>query len=258
MKKICDKPTIGIVGMGVVGTALYKMLHYFDYTIWENDKFKDTMYSIEAVRGCDIIFICLPTPVKNNGTIDMSAFDDVFPQLTGYKGIVVVKSTVLPGTCEELSHKYNLDIVSNPEFLTEANSNMDMMNPHKIVLGGEMRLIEKLLDIYGRFKCDFIITDKTQTAELIKYACNCALAMKVSFANEMYDIAESCGATYEIVKQGMYADKRIGKFMRVTKERGFGGMCFPKDTSAFYKWSKSKMVKATMDVNKEVRMTKFK
>lgn len=249
-----DKPTIGIIGMGVVGTALGKMLDYFDYRIYQYDKFKGYVYPLEKlVEECQIIFICLPTPVKKNGTIDMSAFNDVFPQLGFYKGIVVVKSTVLPGTCNELAYKYNLDIVSNPEFLTEANSNMDMMNPHKIVIGGEICSVRDVLEIYKPFKCPVIISVDTQAAELIKYACNCALAMKVSFANEMYDISKIYHIDYDDVKEGLYADKRIGKYMEVTEERGFGGMCLPKDVMAFYKWSKSKMVKATIDVNKKVR-----
>ena len=247
---------IGIIGMGVVGKATAKTFKYIGHNIIAYDKYQrnpvSDVHNILGLHTSDMIFICLPTPSNEEG-IDMTAFDEVFPQLKGYEGLIVIKSTVLPGTCRKYALKYKLKIAHNPEFLTAKNADFDSINPHKIVIGTNDLDAENLLqELYKPFPCPKFSVN-LETAEMIKYACNCELAMQVSYANELYDIANKFNADYIAIQLAMLTDDRIGKFKEVTKERGFGGMCFPKDTLAFYKATGSKMVRATIKVNQEVR-----
>lgn len=245
---------IGIVGIGVVGGALKKMFEAFEYTVIGYDKYKDEYkQNYQNLFDCEVLFLCLPTPTIND-KISLEAFDDFFWNFTNYKGIIVIKSTILPGTCKMLSEKYNYDILHSPEFITEKNALIDTFTPNKIVIGSDVSLDKavKISELFKPLNKEIIFCD-TVTSELIKYACNCELAMQVSYANEIYEIAEKIGANYQTVKKAMLLDKRIGRFKEVTKERGFGGMCFPKDTQAFLNEFNSDMVKATVKINKRVK-----
>lgn len=244
---------IGIIGMGVVGTACKKMFEFIGHEVLGYD-IKNSPNTFEEILTTDIIFICLPTPQGIDGSISMAAFDNIFPKLSNYKKLIVIKSTVLPGTCKEYAQKYNLSIAHNPEFLTEKNALLDSVTPSRIVIGADETYAQNLLlEIYKPFNCSKILCN-TQTSEMSKYCCNNFLAMKVSYANEMFDICKKIGADWNKIWQVMELDNRIGgSHLTVTPERGYGGMCFPKDTNAFYKWSNSKLVKATIDINNEVR-----
>ena len=266
---------IGIVGMGVVGSATAKMFKTLGHDICSYDKDKTKwldhgwagQYSFmdHIIKTRDAIFLCLPTESTKKG-IDISIVDSVCKELSAkhYKGLVVIKSTVIPGTCEKLMKKYDLNIAHNPEFLTAVNPFADSLHPDKIVVGienSDLDSMQLLINLYNHpiFKGVKMIVCPLKTAEMIKYACNCELAMQVSFANELYDLCKKKDICYEAVEEAMKYDKRIGTFKRVNpKDRGYGGMCFPKDTWAFWKWSKSKMIEATIKVNKKVRGITFK
>ena len=251
---------IGIIGLGVVGSAYKFAFEKQSHKVYTYDKFKKlpTDVNINNMKEVtDCIFICLPTPV-NGKKIDMTAFDETIPLLQGYKKPIFIKSTVLPGTNDFYSKKFKLNLISNPEFLTEKNANEDALHPYRVICGVNSR-IEKdtLTTIYHLFNEPQIVTP--YEAEIIKFASNCFLSMKVSFSNELFDICGKVGADYEAVKEGIISDPRMGKtHWNVTKERGYGGMCFPKDTVIFKKWCKENKFKfdlldATIKVNNRVR-----
>lgn len=234
--------TIGVVGHGFVGKAVEygfspknKVLVY--------DKFKDTLNLEQVVDEADFIFICVPTPMDHKYTrIDLSIVDEVVRDIARLskqkreKPIIVIKSTVVPGTTRSLGKKYNYaNILFNPEFLTEINYLQDFINADRIVVGGDVgstrrRLVELYRDSFP--VTPIFITDPT-TAEMVKYMANTLLATEVIFANEMYDLSEKLGIKYEEVEKMVRADRRLEKaFLSVTTERGFGQKCFPKDTVA--------------------------
>ncbi len=246
---------IGIIGVGVVGSATLKTFNFLGHEVIGYDKYKSGYNkNLKEALKCKMLFLCLPT-LTINDKIDMSAFDEFLPNLKDYIGDVCIKSTVLPGTCKSLSKKHNLNICHNPEFLTELHAELDSVNPHKIVVGIDKevnRLTQAFENIYNKFQCPTLFTN-TQTSELVKYACNCELAMQISYANELYDICNDISADYNKIKKAMLLDTRIGRFKTVTKERGYGGMCFPKDTKALISMFDCQMIKAANKVNIKVK-----
>ncbi len=201
-----------------------------------------------AVRGTDITFICVGTPSREDGSIDLayvlsaSATIGKALQETSDFHPVIVKSTVFPGSTEgpvrsvleEASGKkafVDFGLGSNPEFLREGNAVQDFCEPDRIVLGAkDARTMQALRDLYASFTCPKIETS-IRTAEMIKYASNAFLATKISFANEIGNLAKRLGIDSEEVFAGVGLDSRIGPaFFRTGI--GFGGSCFPKDVRA--------------------------
>lgn len=231
--------TIGIIGYGIVGQAVeygFKNEQIFKY-----DKFKDYLSLEEVCQKSEFIFICVPTPILEDGSgIDLSIVDDVVGQIAGIiKGtdkIIVIKSTSVPGTTARLSKEYpDVNFAFNPEFLTEANFLEDFVNSDRCVIGAFDDLTSRrLVSLYKKHfpKMPIFQSDPT-TAEMVKYMANCYLATKVIFANEMFDLCEKLGIKYEEVKKLTVADHRIyDSHLDVTTMRGFGGKCFPKDMMA--------------------------
>lgn len=202
-----------------------------------------TMKIEQAVRSCEILFICVNTPPKENGEADLSFVEDVSRQiarnLTQYR-LIVEKSTVpvqtgewIKRTVKTIQPKESLfDVASNPEFLREGSAIHDFLNPDRVILGVGNAKSEKILrSLYSTFKAPVLVTD-IQSAEIIKHASNSFLATKISFINVVSRICDSAGADIEKVAQGMGLDPRIGpSFLKAGI--GFGGFCFPKDLSAF-------------------------
>lgn len=234
---------IGIIGQGFVGNAVnIGMSSGFPIKAYDVISEKSNVSSItELYNDSDVIFVCLPTPMKKSGECDISIVDGVMSQLNELGGnkIVILKSTVPPGTCDSLQEKYqNIDLMFNPEFLTEANAVSDFINQDRIVLGGRNQ--ESLLRVRDMFRRTFsstpiMITD-CKSAEMIKYVTNCFLSVKVSFANQMYDLCKSFGMDYASIIDIAKLDKRLGdshwKVPGPDGDRGYGGHCFPKDMSA--------------------------
>lgn len=233
---------IGIIGHGYVGKAA-------DYgfrpknEIMVHDKYLPSLSLAEVAREAEIIFICVPTPMNSGYTqIDLSIVEEVVENTTaaarsaGAEPILVVKSTVVPGTTRSLAKKYSWPaMLFNPEFLTEANYLWDFVNSDRIVVGGDLVWVrQKLVDLYREsFPMTKIFQTDPTTAEMVKYMANTYLATKVIFANEMYSLSEKLGVKYEEVKEMTVADRRIfDSHLDVTSQRGFGGKCFPKDLVA--------------------------
>ncbi len=230
---------IGIIGHGFVGEAVE---HGFkaknEVKIYDKYKKSDTFE--ETINESEVIFICLPTPYKDN-RIDLSIMDETIKKINalakGTDKIVVIKSTAIPGTTDKYSKKYpNLNFCFNPEFLREKHHISDFINADRTVIGADK---EKVKERMGKlYKENFptipIFTSSQSAAELSKYMANSFLATKVIFANEIYDLCKKLNIDYGDVKEMVVSDRRIGNsHLDITEERGYGGKCFPKDIIAF-------------------------
>ena len=198
---------------------------------------------MQSVHNCDFVFICVPTPMFQDGSQDLSYVEDVFEKATS-KPVYILKSTVLPGTTDQLSKKYsNIKIIFSPEFLTERTAKLDMLTQSRIILGGELSLTEKVKTLFNqRFKIKNIIQTDSKTAELTKYMNNTFFATKVSIMNEFKLLCDKVGANWEDALKGFVSDGRIGdSHLNVPGhdgKLGYGGTCFPKDVNALLSFSK--------------------
>ncbi len=230
---------LGIIGYGIVGKATAHGFKRSNYKIYHYDKFVAGNTLEETVKKSQIIFICLPTPYKGD-RISLSIIDENIAEITkvtdGTDKIIVIKSTVIPGTTANYSKKYpKSHFIFNPEFLTEAHANEDFINADRIVIGGEDKKSLKIVeDLYKkRFPKTPIFVSGSKTAEMVKYMANCYLATKVMFANEIHSLCEKLNIPYKDVKKMVTADKRIfDSHLDITEHKGFGGKCFPKDMIA--------------------------
>jgi len=189
------------------------------------------------------VFICVPTPMFEDGSQDLSYVESAFEKATS-NPVYILKSTVLPGTTEGLSKKYsNFKIIFSPEFLTERTAKLDMLTQSRIILGGELSLTEKAKTLFNqRFKIKNIIQIDSKTAELTKYMNNTFFATKVSIMNEFKLLCDKIGANWEDALRGFVSDGRIGdSHLNVPGHDGnlgYGGTCFPKDVNALLSFSK--------------------
>ena len=256
---------IGIIGQGYVGTALKEGFQDF-YQVETYDKYdlgKSTHSKIsDIVELSDVIFVCVPTPMRQDGSCYTGIVEEVISEIneTANDHIVVIKSTVPPGTTDKFNHEFsNVTVIFNPEFLTEENFLDDFKNQNRIILGGSRKGTNKLRQIYSKvFPKATIVKTGDKHAEMVKYFTNCFLATKVSFANEMYSICEQIGIDYDKVVEYATYDERLGKSHWAVPgpdgDFGFGGHCFPKDLSAIINEFKTYgLLEAVEQVNDQVR-----
>ena len=267
---------IGVIGNGYVGGAL---AHGFSPASTGTCEVK--VYDVlpersmntldETVNNSDFIFVSVPTPMNKGGSISLKYIYEVFKNIDGINrrddNIFILKSTVVPGTTEKLQEKYpNLNIIFNPEFLTEKSARLDFINQDRVILGGDKIDTSQVAKLFeDRFKYCHIIQTDFKTAEVIKYFGNVFFSVKVAFANEMKLICDSIGADWETALEGFVADGRVGdSHLNVPGpdgKLGFGGNCFPKDMNAFMSFAKSigvnlNTVKGAWETNLEVRPEK--
>ena len=261
---MAKKSIIGIVGQGFVGTAVNDGLaKHYNIETFDIAK-QSTCDTIEELTiKSDIIFVCLPTPMEKDGSCHLGIIEPVLHDLNYMNRCktIVVKSTIPPGTTEKWNDEYeNIDIVFNPEFLTEANSIEDFKNQNRIIVGGPRPAATKVARIFRKVfpKVPIIKTGSTY-AEMVKYVTNCFLAMKVSFANEMYEICEYKNIDYDKVIEYAKHDDRLGYSHWDVPGRD----CFPKDVRALYSLAMEIdsdidpiMLRATNDKNNKVRQNK--
>ena len=258
---------LGIIGKGFVGSAVANGFNKDCEQIIVDPKYTDN--TIEDVLDCKLIFVCVPTPVAEDGSCDVSIAKDVLTELNRrqYKGVVVIKSTIIPDYLHEFKKTYDLKIVYNPEFLTEANADEDFKNPPFQVFGGKWRDCEVVEKAYLRYSSVRIVptfkVDLT-TASLLKYTINSWLATKVVFFNELKELHElgSSMVSWEQFTDMLSRDERIGNsHMQVPGpdgEPGFGGHCLPKDTEALLNYANKKNIKMSVlrkavQTNKKIR-----
>jgi UDPglucose 6-dehydrogenase len=227
----------------------------------------------KAYGSADVIFIAVGTPEKADGSANLAyvyAVADEILNSVEKDSVVVIKSTVPIGTNNKIklyfdkSRKpgFGIEVVSNPEFLSQGTAVQDMLNASRIVVGsGSEQAKETMTQVYGRMGLPILFTDLC-SAEMIKYASNDFLALKISYINEIANLCEILGADIESVSKGMGMDPRIGeKFLRAGI--GYGGSCFPKDTKALH-WlsnyydNEIKTVKAAVEVNQNQKIRLIK
>ncbi len=242
-----------------------------DELVLKNHKAKRlrfTSSTTEVVKGSDIIFICVGTPSRSDGSADLTAVEkvatDIAHAMDAYK-IIVEKSTVPAETGARIRKtiemagrgKTEFDVVSNPEFLREGQAIHDTMHPDRIVLGVESKRAEKTLRaLYAPLRAPVIVCN-IATAEIIKHACNSFLATKISFINAIARICELVDADVLKVAEAMGLDKRIGPAF-LNAGAGYGGSCFPKDVDAFIHLADQKgydfeLAKAVRKINTDQR-----
>jgi len=246
---------LGIVGHGFVGKAT-------DYGFYKDvEKFivdpylKTDIDQLSKFRP-DIIFVCVPTPMGNNGHQDTKILLNVITELSAkcFNSIVVIKSTVLPNTLEKLL-KINKSIIYNPEFLREKHANEDFKNSEILIFGGNKELSKKISQVYlknSRCKTKEHIFTDLKTASLIKYSVNTFLAAKVVYFNEIYSLYKDLGVndSWEKFTEILSKDRRIGSSHMMVPghdgKKGFGGACFPKDSLALAKYAGDRNIDLTV------------
>jgi UDPglucose 6-dehydrogenase len=221
-----------------------------------------------AFKNADVIYIAVGTPQGSNGEADLTYIKQAacdIAQIIDHDIVVVIKSTVPPGTNDEIEslireklvHPISVDVVSNPEFLREGHAIHDAFHGDRIVIGSENDkagdIVEKL---YAPLMINIIRTNR-RSAEMIKYAANAFLAVKISYINEIANLCDEIGADVTAVADGMGTDKRIGRSF-LNAGIGYGGSCFPKDTEAIAYMARQKdmtlnIVESAIQINKDQR-----
>jgi UDPglucose 6-dehydrogenase len=257
---------IGIIGNGFVGNAIYQNF---------KDKVECKVYDIRVHRSyntiedavnSDIVFVCLPTPMKEDGECDLSYVLEFFKnaKTKNENTLFVIKSTVPIGTTKKVSQsRQDLKVVHNPEFLTAVNAAEDFKNADRHIIGGRQKWCMILRDFYKEhFPNTPIQVVTSNESETIKYFANSFLAAKISFFNNLYEICEKFEMNFDSVKNGICTDDRIGfahtKVPGPDGMMGFGGYCFPKDINALINTLKqndidSSLFEAAWKYNQKVR-----
>jgi UDPglucose 6-dehydrogenase len=258
-----SKVVVGIIGNGFVGESqAFAFSPTNQIRIYDVNQLKST-HSKDDVYESDFIFVCVPTPMYDDGNQDLTYIENVFKDAK-YGPIYIIKSTVLPGTTEMLQGQYpHLNIIFSPEFLTERTAKLDMLTQSRVIFGGDRELTEKVEEL---FKCRFMnrhfIHTDSRTAEFIKYMNNTFFATKISIMNEYYRLANLVGVNWEDALHGFVSDGRIGdSHLHVPGpdgKLGFGGTCFPKDINALINMAKNvgvnmNVLDAAWKTNLEVR-----
>lgn len=222
-----------------------------------------TTHLTEAVEQSEIIFIAVPTPPHDDGSVDLSYIEavshdiaDVLKPEMGYR-IIVDKSTVPVSTGSKVHQvimryarcNVDVDVVSNPEFLREGSAVADLMRPDRVVIGADsQRAMDYMKRVYQPFNAPIVEVD-LHSAELIKHAANSFLALKISYINAVSAVCELAGADVELVAQGIGMDRRISRHF-LNAGLGYGGSCFPKDVKGFI--NVAEQLGAPMDILREV------
>ena len=238
-----------------------------------------TTDAVAGVKHGEVQFIAVGTPPDEDGSADLkyvlAVAETIAQHMEGHQ-IIIDKSTVPVGTADKVSAKIaqvlaarqredlSFDVVSNPEFLKEGSAVADCMRPDRIVIGTNSKTAEDVMrELYAPFNRNHekIIVMDVRSAELTKYAANCMLATKISFMNEMANLAEMLGADIEMVRQGIGSDPRIG-YQFLYAGVGYGGSCFPKDVQALIRTADSidfdaQVLKAVEKRNEEQKSVLF-
>jgi UDPglucose 6-dehydrogenase len=236
---------VGIIGLGFVGSAIEKSFNILSINTIGYDKFKnDGIGSFDKVCQAQIIFLCLPTPYDSlTHSYDKSAIYETCDSLhqVGYKGLVVIKSTIEIGTTNFLEKSWPLSYVHNPEFLTARTAFEDFHSQNHIVLGRGSSVSDDLYNMLVEFYSQYYPNAKISQcvageSEAMKLFCNCFYSVKIQFFNELYLLSEKLGIDYSQVKNLMLENGWINPMHTTVPGPdgllSYGGLCFPKDTNA--------------------------
>ena len=274
-----SKPDIGIIGNGFVGNAVafgFSSQCGFDANIriYDIDPLKSTHTLDQVCNESKFIFISVPTLNDSNGNIDLSVVNSVFHEINNINkrddNYFLLRSTIVPSTTREISNRYpDLNIIFNPEFLTERTAKFDFINPSRIIFGKDSYAhdIDEVVNLFDKRFSNSVPIDEVlyEEAELIKYMCNCFFATKLSFLNEMYLVSEKLELDWNNVLQGFLKDSRIGHShnkIALDGELGYGGACLPKDSQAMVSFIEKlglpvNTLKGAILTNKLIRSTEF-
>ena len=244
---------IGIIGYGMVGKAV--AYGFKNTQVVVSDPAYGMADVVDIVQANpEAIFVCVPTPTDNDKySLLLGILKDI--KQAGYTGLVVVKSTILPQYLEDF------DVLYNPEFLSRATANTDFTNPPMLIIGGDPVKAQQLLTIYRKYstvQTDKVFITDIKTASLAKYAMNSFYATKVTFMNQMYDVAQQLGADWtsitDILKQHPWMGTHHFAVPGPDGSRGFGGPCLPKDTEAMVKEFDVDLLKKVLEINSKYRI----
>jgi len=210
---------INIVGYGIVGKSMHKLFPNAEINM----------------KKADVSFICVPTNMLSNGHCDTSIVEEVISELES--NLIIIRSTVSVGTTDRLKEKYNKHIIFQPEYIGETTAHCyDERSIPFLILGGDIDDCQKAIELYhsvynSNIKILFLTSKE---AEIVKYMENSAIATKVTFCNEFYNICKAFGADYNMVREGFLMDKRMSRDFTFVypDKRGFDGKCLPKDINA--------------------------
>ena len=233
---------IGIIGVGFVGGAVKNAYDLAGIQTVCNDTAKGYYASYNELKECVAIFICVPSPVSADGSCNSYYLESVISQLSGYDGVIISKVTAPPTVYIQLQHEHP-NLVHAPEFLRAVSANQDYIDGTVAIIGGHhdyCQLAEAVI-LKGQPKVTKVTYIPIGEASLVKYLENCFLATKVVFMNEVAKLAEVAGLDYNIIKHAIQYDERQGNshfdVPGPDGEYGYGGHCFPKDTSAMLKYA---------------------
>lgn len=264
-----DMPTIGIVGLGFVGSAIRDCYedHGFNIVCVDVDPAKATG-TYDDLKLCEAVFVCVPSPSKENGECDTSILNMVLYFLQDYKNVIISKTTAPPAFYEKIQKAYP-NLVYVPEFLTANNAVKDFNNTDFAIVGGSVQAYQRetirLLSAVQPIKNHVFVS--IGEAALIKYIVNSFLATKVVFMNEMAELSTAHGYDWNNIIRSLSMEKRMGtSHFHVPgpdNHHGFGGHCFPKDTNAFVKYASKlsvqlSVLKSAIKKNTLLRLTKPK
>lgn len=243
---------IGIIGYGMVGKAVANGFSKTSKLI-SDPQYNDLTIEYMCSKDVDAIFVCVPTPTDDSNYATLTGvLDQIFE--TNYNGIVVVKSTVLPDYLSPYK------VVYNPEFLSRATADQDFVNPPFVLFGGKEELTTQLAEIYRRdsdVRMDKVFFTDIKTAAMAKYCMNSFYATKVTFMNQMYDVAQQLGINWSHISSILANHPWMGthhfQVPGPDGERGFGGPCLPKDTEALVKEFDVELLKTVLEINQKYR-----
>lgn len=246
-----------VCGVGVVGGAVADGLERLGHSIRRHDIKLGTKLS-QMADGADIVFICVPSNMKPDGSCDTSIVEAVVQELISlesFKGIIAIKSTVEPGLTQKLGEQHSTITIFNnricfvPEFLRERSAFYDFTEGHDTLVVGTHSdaVFDKIVALHGHYPKKVVKLTPTE-AELVKYFSNVYNAMRIMFANGFYDVCKALGADYTSVKNAVVSRGTIKDMYLDCNDnfRGFGGVCLPKDTAAFESLVKRLGVGATI------------
>lgn len=257
---------IGIVGYGYVGQAMHRL---FKDAVWAVQDPNVLVRAPGDISECDLAIICVPTPMATDGACDTSIVEEVASKIT--VPLVLIKSTVAPGTTERLNERHGERFAFSPEYLGEGGYFVPFWrypDPHDaakhsfVIFGGPRRITQQMVDVFTPVMGPHVTYSQTdsRTAEVVKYMENCWIATKVTWANEMYDACEALGIDYREARELWALDSRVDKMHSAVfpDKRGFGGKCIPKDLSAFIAACEARgyapaLLEAVRDTNARVR-----
>jgi UDPglucose 6-dehydrogenase len=237
---------IGIIGLGFVGNAIRDNISsYADLVCIDTDSTKGYIGTYDDLKDCDGVFICVPSPSDDQGNCDTSILESVLRKLEDFKGVIISKVTAPPDAYSKLSKEYD-NLVYSPEFLTARNASRDYAQQTWVIIGGgtkayqheAARLIKET-----KSNLETVTYCSIEEASLVKYLINSYLATKVVFMNELAELAQRTHCDWKMIQQCMSLDNRIGPTHTDVPGhdgfKGFGGHCFPKDTSALIQFAEN-------------------